>query len=98
MEKKYFALKLLPPRASFMQDMTEDERAIMQKHVLYWRDLMSKGKTLVYGPVLDPKGGYGLGIICVETEEELKDLMKNDPANGLNKYEWYPMLAVTKVN
>src|SRR5215813_5050295 len=96
MPKTYFALKLIPPRSSFMQDMTTDERSIMQQHVAYWTDLMNKDKVVAFGPVLDPKGGYGLGIVCVDDEEELHRLMKDDPANGLNRYEWNKMLAVTK--
>jgi hypothetical protein len=33
---QHYFLKLNPPRKSFMKDMTEDERKIMQKHVAYW--------------------------------------------------------------
>ena len=96
MSKMYFALKLIPPRESFTQDMTPDEQNIMHQHVAYWTDLMNKGKVIAFGPVLDPKGGYGLGIVCVDNEEELNLLMKDDPANGLNRYEWNKMLAITK--
>ena len=91
---KYYALRLLPPRPSFAQDMNTEEKAIMQQHVVYWRKLMAEGKILVYGPVLDPKGAYGLGVVAVNDDEEVKTLMANDPANGLNTYEWHPMLAV----
>lgn len=94
MEKKYFMLYLNPPRTTFFQDMTDDERGIMQKHIVYWTDLMSKGVIKVFGPVMDPKGVYGAGVVAVNNEEELKELMANDPANGLNQYEWYPMKAV----
>jgi hypothetical protein len=96
MAKTWFFLKLNPPRASFMQDMTPDEKTIMQKHVAYWRTLLSDGIAIVYGPVLDPKGGYGVGVVSVDSEEHLKQLIVNDPANGLNQYEYYPMMAVFK--
>jgi uncharacterized protein YciI len=92
--KKHFALKLIPPRPSFGQDMTTEERAIMQQHIVYWRDLMDKGFVLVYGPVLDPKGVYGLGIIEAESEEQVNSFMANDPALQINTYEVYPMMAV----
>ena len=95
-EKKHFFLKLLPPRSSFMMDMTDAERAIMQQHVQYWGQLLQKGTAIAYGPVLDPKGGYGVGIICVDTDEELRQVLKDDPANGLNKYEFAPMKAIYK--
>jgi len=92
--KKYFVLKLNPPRPTFVQDMTAEERTIMQKHVVYWTNLMNKGFVVAFGPVLDPAGVYGLGIISVESDELLKTMMQEDPANGLNRYEWYPMMAV----
>jgi len=79
-----------------MADMTEKEKAIMQKHVVYWSSFLSDGTLIVYGPVFDPKGGYGIGVVSVDTEDQLKELIANDPANGLNSYEFYPMRVVTK--
>lgn len=97
-EKKYYFLKLNPPRPSFMNDMTEEERTIMLQHGAYWRPYVESGVMVVMGPVADPHGGYGLGIIRVETEEELHALIAKDPANGLGSYEIYPMMrAVTKI-
>jgi len=95
-DKKHFFLKLNPPRASFTMDMTEEERATMQKHVAYWRPYVEDGTVIVLGPVADPKGGYGIAVIAVENDQQLKDLIDKDPANGLNTYEFYPMRAVTK--
>ncbi len=92
--KKYFVLKLNPPRPTFARDMTTEESTIMKKHVVYRTDLMNKGFVLAFGPVIDPAGVYGLGIVSVESEELLKTMMQEDPANGLNRYEWYPMMAV----
>lgn len=96
MNKQTFFLKLNPPRPTFAMDMTPDERAIMQKHVGYWTSLLDQGVAIVFGPVLDPKGGYGAGVVSVDNEEHLKKIIDNDPANGLNKYEFYPMRAVFK--
>lgn len=93
--KKYFVLKLNPPRATFAGDMTADERSIMQQHVAYWTNLMNQGFVLAFGPVIDPTGVYGLGIIEVDNPEQVAGFIANDPANGLNKYEYYPMMAVT---
>ncbi len=91
---KYFFLRLNPPRPTFSQDMTPEERSVMQRHVAYWTGLMAKGTVLVFGPVLDPRGTYGIGVVGVESEAERDALVANDPANGLNHYEFYPMLAV----
>ena len=92
--KKYFALKLNPPRPTFPGDITDEERAIMKQHSEYWRSLMSKGKVIAFGPVLDPKAVYGFGIIEAENEDEVKAFMANDPANNLGTYEAYPMMAI----
>ncbi len=95
MTKKHFVLKLIPSRPTFAQDMTPEEKSIMQQHVAYWRDLMDKGKVLAFGPVIDPKGVYGLGIVEVDDEEEVTVFTTNDPAAKINSYEVYPMMAVT---
>ncbi len=74
--------------------MTEQERTIMQQHVVYWRQHMEKGNVIVFGPVLDPVAVYGLGVIAVENEEQVKELIGQDPASSINTYEYHPMMAV----
>jgi uncharacterized protein YciI len=96
MNKKHFALKLVPSRPTFAQDMTPEERSIMQQHSAYWREFMDKGMVIVFGPVLDPKGAYGLGVMEVDNEDQVHEFIKNDPASKINTYEYYPMLAVIK--
>ncbi len=93
-QKLHFALKLNPSRPTFSIDMNEEERAIMQQHVAFWADLMTKGKVVVYGPIFDPKGGYGFGVVEVDSEEEVKAIVLNDPAAKINTYEYYPMRAI----
>ena len=93
--KQYF-LKLNPPRASFMMDMSPAEMDIMQQHVAYWNRFVNDGTVIVLGPVMDPKGGYGIAVVSVESEEELNQIIDSDPANGLNSYEVHPMRVVTK--
>jgi uncharacterized protein YciI len=95
MGKKHFFLKLVPKRATFPQDMTEDERKIMLAHVDYWKKYMEEGIMLVFGPVMDPKGIYGVGILSVDDESQLEALAANDPAVVLNNYELYPIRAIT---
>jgi len=84
MDKQYFFLKLNPPRPTFMMDMTADEKAIMQKHVAYWSELLNENIAIVFGPVLDPKGGHGVGVVSVNNEDHLKQIIARDPASGLN--------------
>jgi len=94
MDRKYFVLYLLPSRPDFAQTMTDEERAIMMKHIAYWTEIMNQGKVLAFGPVLDPSEVYGLGIISVNNEQEVKDFIANDPATKINKYEYFPMKAI----
>jgi uncharacterized protein YciI len=75
----YFLCRLLPPRPTFAQDMTEAETKVMSDHVAYWTDLAERGTALVFGPVADPKGVWGVGILEVEDETEVQSLTKNDP-------------------
>jgi len=77
--KRHFLVKLIPPRPSFALDMTEDERKLMQQHGAYWAELAQEGIALLFGPVLDPAGSYGIGILEVEKEEEVSILTENDP-------------------
>ena len=96
MDKKHFFVKLIPPRPTFTEDITAEERSIMNKHIVYWREKMDKGMVIVFGPVFDPKGGYGMGIIEADSEDDAKDFAEGNPAGlaGLVTYEIYPMKAV----
>lgn len=95
MNKKHFVIHLLPSRPDFAQTMTDGERSIMQAHIAYWKEHMQKGAMLVFGPVLHPKGTYGLGIVATESEESLQRLLAADPASQIAQYESFPMMAVT---
>lgn len=94
MEKKYYALKLIPNRPDFVMTMTDEERAVMGAHKDYWTEYMNQGKVLVFGPVMDPNGIYGFGILAVDSEDEITSFIAGDPAGKINKYEYYPMMAV----
>jgi uncharacterized protein len=94
MNKKYFVLKLNPSRPDFAQTMTAAEKDIMQQHIVYWKTYMDKGVMLIFGQVMDPEDVYGLGIVAVENENEVKKLIDNDPASKINIYEYHPMMAV----
>lgn len=52
-----------------MLDMTAEEREVMQRHVSYWTSLLDEGRVIVFGPVFDPKGDYGAGVVSVDNEE-----------------------------
>ncbi len=87
----YYFLKLIPNRPTFSQDMSAEERAIMMQHIAYWTNFMNQGKVAVFGPVADPAGVYGIGVVEAENEDELTRFMDNDPAATINSYEYYLM-------
>jgi len=90
----YFLFKLLPPRPSFMQDMSADELSLMLAHGAYWRGHLAEGKVIAFGPVADPAGGYGMGIMRVTNPDEVSPLTEGDPvivAGQGFKYEVFPM-------
>ena len=91
---QHFFIKLIPHRATFAQDMTAEERGIMHRHVAYWSGLMQQGIAVVFGPVMDPAGVYGVGIVQTGDEQQVRALIDGDPATSLNRYEFWPMRAV----
>ena len=94
---KYYFVKLLPPRADFMQTMSDAERAIMGAHQVYWRMFADKGWAVAYGPVADPAGGFGAGFWALPDEIDLAALLKDDPvikANAGFRNEIAPMPAL----
>src|ERR1700690_1531612 len=87
----YFFIKTQNPRPTFHLDMTTEERAIMERHVAYCSEKATRGIAIVFGPVMDPKGVYGIGGYQGSDEVEMRDILEHDPANGLLKYEVQPM-------
>jgi len=72
--------RLIPPRPTFAVDMTDEEREIMGRHAAYWGPYIESGQMVVFGPVLDDTGSWGLGVIEVEDEDELRAFAAGDPA------------------
>ena len=58
--------RLVPPRPDFRFTMSDDERSTMLDDVAYWTRLAGKGSVLAFGPVADPDGPFGIGIVLVE--------------------------------
>ncbi len=87
----YLFVRTQNPRPTFHLDMTPEERAIMEQHVAYWTDKAARGIAIVFGPVMDPQGVYGIGIHQVKDEAEMRELIEHDPAKGLLQYEIFAM-------
>ncbi len=63
----------------------------MERHVAFWTEKATRGIAIAFGPVMDPKGVYGIGVYQVRDEAEMLRLLDLDPANSLLKYEVLPM-------
>ena len=91
---KTFFCKLIAPRATFAQDMSESEARLMQEHAGYWREWMDKGRVVTFGLVTDPAGAYGIAVVEVDDDAEVRTLTGNDPTvrSGLGfRFDVYPM-------
>jgi len=93
MSKQHYYFKLIPPRPSFPQDITAEEKALMDDHGNYFAQQFDAGKLLLYGPVMALYGAFGVGILEVADADEARKFGENDPSvrAGMNRFEVYPM-------
>jgi len=91
----YFVARLLPPRPSFLRDMTAEEAGLMAQHGAYLSGLAQDGVAILFGPVDDPKGAWGLAVFRVADEAAVRAITERDPvivARQGFSYEILPML------
>ena len=90
-----FVFRLVAPRPTFALDMTDEEREVMGRHAAYWQPLIEAGQMVVFGPVLDSTGSWGLGVVVADDEEELRAFAADDPVvnSGIATVEMGRMLA-----
>ena len=75
-----FVLRLIAPRPDFALDMTDAERDVMERHAAHWQPFIESGRMVVFGPVLDSTGSWGLGVVETDDEDELRAHAAEDPA------------------
>ena len=75
-----FVFRLIAPRPPFALDMTEEERAVMARHAEHWQSWIDSGRMVVFGPVLDATGSWGLGVLEADDEDEFRSHAAADPA------------------
>jgi len=90
-----FVFRLKAPRPTFALDMTDEERDIMGRHAAYWQPALDAGDMVVFGPVLDSTGSWGLAVIEADDEDELRAFAAGDPVvtTGTAQIEIGKMLA-----
>jgi uncharacterized protein len=91
-----FLYRLQPPRPTFGQDMSQAEAEVMQRHVAYWQDLLTRDVALAFGPVLHPEDPWGLGLLDLDDDETARVIGDRDPAveSGTCTYEIVPIELV----
>src|SRR4051794_6021733 len=92
----FFFCRLNPPRPDFAKTMTDRERALMAQHAAYLKAEQEKGIAVLFGPVGDPRGAWGLGILECADDAQARSITDNDPVvksgQGFS-YDVYPMLS-----
>ena len=89
----FFLYRLIPPRPTFAQDMDEDEARTMGEHAAYWMQLVQARTAVVFGPVMDPVGTWGLAVVDAADEAAVHAIGDRDPAvtSGVARFEVCPM-------
>jgi uncharacterized protein YciI len=90
-----FVFRLKAPRPTFALDMSDEEREIMGQHAAHWRPYVDSGQMVVFGPILDDTGSWGLGVLEADDEDEVRAFALRDPAvtSGTATMELGKMLA-----
>lgn len=90
-----FFCRLHPPRSDFAMTMSASEKALMGRHAAYLGGLGEQGTAVLFGPIGDPSGPWGLLILECADATEASALTANDPVIQSNqgfRYEVHPML------
>ena len=74
-----FVIRLKAPRPTFALDMSDEEREIMARHAAHWQPWIEAGHMVIFGPVLDASGSWGLGVLEADDEAEVRAFGANDP-------------------
>ena len=81
---------LRPPRPTFVDDITDEEREIMHEHFRYLQELLVAGRLVLAGPSLGPV--FGIAVFEAADADEARRTMEADPAvrRGLQTAELSP--------
>jgi len=93
MAKQHYFFKLIPPRPTLVQDMTDEERRLMDEHGAVFSGALCRWQGPSVRSGHGSAGTFGLGILEAESEEDARRFGEGDPSAKarLNKFEIYPM-------
>ena len=74
-------------------DMSPEERRLMNEHIRATMQHFAAGKILIFGPVMDPNGVFGMAVFEAKNADELRQILDDDPPvkAGVVRYEIFPM-------
>jgi uncharacterized protein YciI len=89
----WYLYKLIPPRPDFASTMSATEREAMKAHVGYWSGHMNAGQVMIFTPVADPAGDWGMAVVNAESIDDARSLGDTDPAvlAGVARYEVFEL-------
>src|SRR5258708_220958 len=96
-EMRFFLCRLIPPRPDFAATMTAEEQTVMRNHAAYWAANLKRGAALLFGPVSDPAGDWGVGIVPAADEAAVHALRDADPAILSGRGFRYDILPMPRV-
>jgi uncharacterized protein YciI len=92
-KKQFIYVLRLIPRLIDENNWTSYEEEIVDRHFKMLQDLLKKGKLILAGKTsaMDEKT-FGIVILETESEEEVREIMYNDPAvaNRIMTAELFP--------
>lgn len=91
----WFLYRLNPPRPDYAQTMTEDEMRVMGEHSVYWTGFLDRGTCVIFSPVADPAGVWGVAVVRARDAAEVEAIGAGDPAvtSGVCTFDVLPMLS-----
>jgi len=96
-DDRFFLLRLIAPRPTFPLDMTADERAVMESHGKYLAGKLAEGTVIAFGPVMDPAGAWGMGLVRAKDEAAARALTETDPVILSNRGFRYEILPIARL-
>ena len=67
----------------------------MTLHMEYWQELLTAGRVVVYGPVADPEGVWGIGVLRAADRADVLAIGERDPSvtAGVNTFEVFEIMG-----
>lgn len=91
--KQFIYVLKLDPRLYKVENWTVEDEAVVGRHFNYLKELLKEGKLIIAGKTEEnDEKTFGIVVIEVESFEEAKVIMENDPGvkEGIMTSEIYP--------